>query len=312
MNKIKSWIEYVKALPRKFLIIQEGGKERLNTWNAAFIIAITIGLLFVINWLAAEEEDTSYSNESNQNIISKGDLAGGSQNAGSRETNYKFSKAKPHHSRSNAPAIQNLNLEGRQLIVRTEADISKSIPIGSSLIGKLLTGIDSRRDGGFVKVLLPYGGSFKNMGSIPKNTTLLGNANYPGKGEKVYITFTRGVTSDGREFEISAEALSPKDYSPGIPGTLHSNVDVRVLSTTALSAISVMGDILTEKEPNGSEGNMIEKATMRNALLKGASKAAQMEANREASALAKEKDYVTVESGSALIVGLTSTMGEIK
>ena len=48
--------------------------------------------------------------------------------------------------------------------------------------------------------MLPYGGSHKSGGgSLPPETILMGQFNYPGQGERVFINFTKAILPDGEE-----------------------------------------------------------------------------------------------------------------
>ena len=88
-------------------------------------------------------------------------------------------------------------------------DPSKTVPIGTNLIGKTLTSIDTREQNQTIKVLLPYGGKSKVGAEIEKNTILFGRVTYSGKGEKVYLSINKALAPDGHEFEIEAQALAP-------------------------------------------------------------------------------------------------------
>ena len=66
------------------------------------------------------------------------------------------------------------------------------------------------------------------MAVFRKNTVLFGTVNYPKKGQKVFIQFSKALLPDGREVELKAQALNAKDYSPGLEGKLHSGTTARV------------------------------------------------------------------------------------
>lgn len=194
----------------------------------------------------------------------------------------------------------------KQVISRGDQfEPDKTISTGTNLIGKLLTSIDTREKGQFYKVLLPYGGKGKTGAEIPKNTVLLGKISYPGKGEKVFIKFSRGVLPNGKEFSIEAQALDTEKYSPGISGEFHGKGNIRIATTLGLTMVSGMTDVLTEKQELGRNGAVAAKATLKNGLYKGLSQASQVEAQRQASELASEPEYLTVDSGKDLIVNLT-------
>ncbi len=206
-------------------------------------------------------------------------------------------------------AILRLNYKATQVIARDNAgDPSKTVPIGTSLIGKTLTSIDTREPNQTIKVLLPYGGKSKVGAEIEKNTILFGRVTYSGHGEKVYLSLTKALSPEGHEFEIEAQALNPKDYSPGLAGTVNSNSDLRVLSAVGLAVVSGATEIMTEREM--VNGMAAPKLELQNAAYQGVSKSSQAEASREASKLNESEDYITIPAGSDVIIALTKSYTE--
>ena len=149
----------------------------------------------------------------------------------------------------------------------------------------------------------------KNGGYIPKDAILFGNITYPGKGKKVFLRFSQALLPDGEEVKLNAQALSSKDYSPGLNGDFHSKITERVASTLGLSMLSVMTDTLTERQITGAGETIVSnpKATAKNALYQGVSKVAEMEAQRQAAALNSDPEYVTISAGKEMIVYLLET-----
>jgi hypothetical protein len=78
--------------------------------------------------------------------------------------------------------------------------------------------------------------------------------------------------------------------------------------------VSGMSDIMVEKEVSGGMLPVANpKSTMKNAFYNGLAKASEQEAQRQAGKLGEEKDYVTVEAGSDVVISLTETFkGELK
>lgn len=205
-------------------------------------------------------------------------------------------KAKP------APK-QKLKYKAPQVI--DDSAIGK-LSMGAKLIGKLLTSIDTRESEQFYQVLLPYGGKGRDGEGIPKNTILFGTINYPNKGRKVFMQFSKALLPDGKEVELKAQALSAKDYSPGLEGKLHSNAAGRIASTLGLTMVSAFTDTLTEKQALG-EGTVSPKSTAKDALYQGIAKASEAEAQRQMSELGNEQEYVTIPAGREMIINLLST-----
>ena len=200
---------------------------------------------------------------------------------------------------------QKIKYRAPQVIERQDSFTSK-LPIGANLIGKLLTSIDTRESEQLYKVLLPYGGKGKH-GGIPKNTVLFGTVNYPNKGRKVFMQFSKALLPSGKEVELKAQALNAKDYSPGLEGKLHSGTTARVAATLGLTMVSAFTDTLAEKQALGAEGQVVPKATTKNALYQGIAKASEAEAQRQAAELGNVQAYVTVPAGREIIVNLLST-----
>lgn len=203
-----------------------------------------------------------------------------------------------------------LSYRAKQVLVRTDAkDSKKGLPTGSNIIGKLLSAIDSRDLNGPIKVLLPYGASFKGEQFIEKNSLLIGRASYSGKGERIFLSFDKAITPSGEEKSIMATAIDSADYANGLIGEVHSETTMRVAGTLGLTMISSMSDVLTEKTAHGEFGSTTPNATMKNAVLQGVSKVSEMEAGRQAEAMAQTPPYVTLEAGADLIISLNSSFG---
>lgn len=215
-------------------------------------------------------------------------------------------EGKKRRSDSRSTVGSSRKYKAKQVIEREGVfDREKTMPMGTNLIGKLLTSIDTRETEQFYKVFLPYGGKFKGGAEIPKGSTLFGKIKYEGKGNKVFMTFSKGVFPTGKEFEIQAQALNSKDYSPGIEGDFHGKSGARVAATLGLSVISGASSVLIEREEMGRMGMPVPKATLKNAALGGLGQAANDEAQRQAQKLTEEPEYVTVDAGKDLIINLT-------
>lgn len=204
-----------------------------------------------------------------------------------------------------------LEYRAKQVLVRSDDKASKKmLPNGSNIIGKLLSAIDSRDLTSQVKVLLPYGASFKGELFIEKNSMLIGKANYSGKGERIYLSFDKAIGPSGEEKQITAMALDSSDYSNGIIGEVHSETGIRIAGTLGLTMVSSMTDVLTDKTAHGDFGATTPKPTIRNAVFQGVSKVSEMEAARHAQAMAQTPPYITLEAGTDVIISLTSAFGD--
>ncbi len=209
-----------------------------------------------------------------------------------------------------------------QVIVREEDHESLALPTGTYFEGQLLSAIDTRQEGAWVRVRLPKGGRFKerDRGQLPKETILIGSIRYPGKGKKVFIHFSKGVLPNGNEFGLQAEALAPRSHRPGLSGKYHSRRGGKMASILGLSMVAGMTETLTQKEALGrskfgsgsgsspSSVSITPKATLKNAFYHGASKVADMESQRQASELNHLVPYVTIPIETNLVVSLTAPM----
>jgi hypothetical protein len=210
---------------------------------------------------------------------------------------------KKSRARENVTSLPPLKFQAPQIISRSEQEKGSGQSLGGGkFVGKLLSSIDTRDINQSIQVLLPYGGRMKGGQYLGKNTIVLGQITYPQKGERIFITFNKIISSDGQEKNISGQALDSKDYKRGVDGEFHSETGVRVASTLGLTMLSGMTDVLTEKTALGEAGVVTPKANLKNALFHGVSQVTEMEAERQASELTQTPPYVTLEVGHDLIV----------
>lgn len=297
---------------------EEGGKRKLNRKLGLLLAPVLLGILGYS--LVPKKPDTSYVEESSKRLSGKNQDNSDQEQDSQTETPKgitAFGEVETGYTRTprgSGGGGGRIKYNAAQVIVRQGGDPDKSLPIGSSIIGRLLNGIDTREQNSFVRVLLPYGASFNQERKLERNSVLFGTATYPGTGEKVYVKFSRGLLPDGREFKLEAQALSSADFSPGLYGDLHGAAGMRVASTLGLTMVSGMSDIMVEKEVSGGMLPVANpKSTMKNAFYNGLAKASEQEAQRQAGKLGEEKDYVTVEAGSDVVISLTETFkGELK
>ncbi len=298
-----------------FFLKNDGGKEIINKtklFSTVFVVVVlgAIPLIYartngdnsvIIN--ATEPIDTGNFETAQASSPTSQKVSGLLKASEQRVLASKPRKAKPVSQNK-----QQLKYKAPQVIERKGADsFTSKLPIGSNLIGKLLTTVDTRESEQLYKVLLPYGGKGKHGEGIPKNSILFGTINYPNKGRKVFMQFSKALLPDGKEVELKAQALNAKDYSPGLEGKLNSGTAARVASTLGLTMVSAFTDTLTEKQVLGSEGQVTPKATAKNALYQGIAKASEAEAQRQAAELGNVQAYVTIPAGREMIVNLLST-----
>jgi hypothetical protein len=316
MNWLKKAVDYKAHFKRfiGFFLVTDGGKKVINKTRTALVAVGTllIGVFAGIYFSGGGDTSTLAKSHKPLNIGDTPPPQGAQAASGKVGKMLSSSEAKgtggrPRESRGRGVKV---NFKAQQVLVSEGAfDPARTMPMGTNLIGKTLTTIDTRQADQLVKVLLPYGGRAKSGGNLPKNSILFGQVTYGGKGEKVFIKFSKGVLPSGEEFQVEAQVLSPGDYSPGLAGRFHGNADMRVASTLGLTMVSAASNVLTEREALGGggllPGAVTPKATMKNALLQGVSQTAQDEATRQSEAIGQEQEYITVDAGTDLIVSLT-------
>ncbi len=321
MSKIKQVLRFdkIKAAIRNFFLVKDGGKEVLHTTRVLLCSGSVILVGVCVALFTGSQDDTSFFGKANKPISSANNQAPASPPAtdakvGSLLKNSETRGFGEQRKRPSSGGVQ-VNYRAKQVLVSEGAfDPARTIPMGTNLIGKTLTTIDTRQADQLVKVLLPYGGRFAGGGEIPKNSIVFGQVSYGGKGNKVFVKFSKGIFPSGQEFPMEAQALSSGDYSPGVLGEFHGNADLRVASTLGLTMVAGMSDVLTEKESLGGgvlqSGTVTPKATMKNAVMHGVSQVAQDEATRQAQAIGEEQEYVTVDAGTDMVVSLTKAYVE--
>ncbi len=320
MNRLKRFFRFasIKDAFKKFLFVKDGGKDVLRIKRTMLVSAVVVltgvGLVLVFS----QQDDTSFWGKTDKPLAANNEARASTPTTnGTVGKLFKNSESKGNGNRPTRRegGGMKINYRAKQVLVSEGAfDAARTIPMGTNLIGRTLTTIDTRQSDQLVKVLLPYGGRFRSGGDIPKNSIVFGQVSYGGKGKKVFIKFGKGTLPGGQEFSLEAQALSSGDYSPGISGSFHGNADLRVASTLGLTMVAGMSDVLTEKESLGGSalqsGAVTPKANMKNALYHGVSEVAKSEAGRQAEAISDEQEYVTVDAGTDLIVSLTKAYVE--
>ena len=309
----------IKNAVRNFFLVKDGGKEVLRTKRAMLVAATVVLVGVCVTLVFSQQDDTSFWGKTDKPISTSDDQASSpalatEETVGSLLKNSETKGTNKRQPRREGGSIK-INYRAKQVLVSEGAfDPARTIPMGTNIIGKTLTTIDTRQADQLVKVLLPYGGRFQGGGEIPKNSIVFGQVSYGGKGKKVFIKFGKGTFPGGQEFPLEAQALSTGDYSPGVSGSFHGNSDLRIASTLGLTMVAGMSDVLTEKESLGGSalqsGTVTPKATMQNALYHGVSEVAKSEAQRQAEAIGDEEEYVTVDAGTDIILSLTKAYVE--
>lgn len=317
-------MEKIKILWKKFkghasfsklksgFTFKEGGKVRIRFEHLVKVISVTAAPLLIV-YFFRNGENSSYIGHSPSSLINEKSLKGQSNGSSGGHGNMSFgrgsvvnqTKISGSHKGVRAEPIK---LSAKQIVVREDGSLGNGFHIGSNLIGELQSTIDTRDSNQLVRVLLPFGAQSKDGSQeIPKGTLLMGQVSYPGKGEKIFINFSQAIFPEGKPIKMAGQALDPKDYSTGLTGAIQSQAAGRSLSLLGLSMVSAMGDVLTEKEALGQGYNVTPKANMKNAVMAGVSKTAEIEANRFQEQT-QTPDFVRVEAGTVVIISLTNQL----
>ena len=317
ISKLKEKLRSILSLSKlkRFFLKEDGGKKILNRKK----LFIFIGPIFILGTLTIfvflNKEDSSFLKKTDKKL-GQDELPKQAQSLNLKTStavkvlgSYNLEGGKQKYEVKNKNA--KINFRAQQVISRDNTgDPTQSIPMGTNMIGKTLTAIDTREPNQMVKILLPYGGKSKMGLALEKGTVLFGQVNYSGQGNKVTIAINKGLTPDEREFDIAAQALDPSNYSTGLAGENNSQSDVRVLSALGLSIASGASEIMIERENMNAIGQTVPKVSLGNAALRGLSTSSQQEADQIANRLKNSEDYITLPAGSDVIVSLTKAYVE--
>jgi hypothetical protein len=306
-------IKKFKLKISSLIFLEDGGKKIINKKRfsvAAIVISIIVIVCQIISPLYKSQIPPGGITKSDSSLIKDNSKA--SLSLASTKSNQNMGGVVDALPKKKAMLVSNhrmkaIRYKGKQ-VIGPDA-ITQRIPSGANFVGKLLTSIDTRSQQR-VHVILPFGGSHKSGGgNLPPETILMGQFNYPGQGERVFIIFTKAIFPDGQEIAIQAQALSSKDYRSGIIGDYHSNKGSQMASVLGLSMISGVSEVMVEKQGLGQTFNATPKPTLKNGIYNGVAKVTETEANDQATQLAQAPKYVTIDSGSDVIISLGESFG---
>lgn len=307
----------IKKMKEKFvslLLEDDGGKRSLNKRNS-----LTLAVSFFAAGILSQLVPSFFKNDNPRGSVIRSDTPLIKYKDESvplplttrNKTEYigGVSEESPHEKPKVVKPFSNKPIQYRGKQVIFPDSNTERIPSGSYFIGKFLTSIDTRSQQR-VHVMLPYGGSNKTGGdSLPPETILMGQFNYSGQGKRVFIVFNRAVLPDGQEINVQAQALSSKDYRVGVIGAYHGNRGSQMASMLGLSMVSGVSEVMVEKQGFGQSYNIAPKSTIKNGLYNGLAKVTDMEANEQVAQLAAAPKYVTIDSGTDLIISIEESFG---
>lgn len=309
---MKKFLKNVYAKFKDAYFYEEAGKTRTKSRKFKVQLAVTAALVFLIQ-ICTSHDDSVLGKSYKPFFVSNKESGIHLTQSGRAKSVIDAHEEDARNSAVIPKRVRGikLNYNAKQVIARdsSSSDFS-TLPSGTNFIGKLLTGIDTRSQSQSVRVILPYGASHSSGGLIPRNSILLGNVSYPGKGERVYLNLNRVIFPGGSEYKMDAQALSSADYTPGLIGEVTSQSDLRLAGSLGLTVVSAAAEVLSSKTAavgiNQLGQVVAEQAnpSLKDAALKGISQASKEEASRHAEVAKSVEEYLTLNAGADLIVSL--------
>ncbi|MEI8025264.1 MAG: TrbI/VirB10 family protein [Pseudomonadota bacterium] len=184
-----------------------------------------------------------------------------------------------------------LKLNGPKLLKRPR-DIS--ITPGALAMASLAIGASN----GPVKAILTDGLVVNGEELIEPEAVLLGTGQ--SSEERLFIRFDKVVFKDGSMAAIQADAADSSDKTPGLKGSKAGQYALRLGGSIGLNFISGLSEGLQEKEVQGPA--VVNKSTVRNAMLNGTNRAALDQSREMMSSLKNEKPVIEVPEGTSFYV----------
>ncbi len=184
-----------------------------------------------------------------------------------------------------------LKLNGPKLLKRPR-DIA--ITPGALAMAVLVTGASN----GPVKAALSDGLTINGEELIEPGAVLLGTGQ--SSEERLFIRFDKVVFKDGSMQGIQADAADSSDKTPGLKGSKVGQYALSLGGSVGLNFVSGLADGLQEKEVQGPA--VVNKSTVKNAMLNGASRAALDQSREMMTSLKNNKPIIEVTEGTPIYV----------
>ena len=279
-------IEKIKNL----FFIKNGGKKIIHKNNSLILIFIIFSSWIILDYFFYRKNDAAIRHTTNRQKPRNQENAKTTKKPVNIGGIKDFIPVRKKPKKQKKKIFSPINYDGK--LVFYNPHVKKSKVKAQRLIGKLLDAIDTRFPVK-IRILLPLG-----EGSLARNTILIGKVTGT-KEERIHIHFTRAHSSS-EEKAISAIALDPKDYKPGIIGILHGNSLRRIGKTIGLTMLGAVSETLIEKEKIGA--SISPKANLKNGLLRGTAEISSLEARKYLKEEENTKPYLTVNAGKAIII----------
>lgn len=168
------------------------------------------------------------------------------------------------------------------------------IPGGSSIKAKLISGATD----GPVQAEVTASLRVQGESAIPEGATLVGSGT--SSDDRLIVKFSKVLLRDGSSFGVSGYAVDLEDPFIGLKGSKISREAKKYAASIGLSFLSGVADGLKDREAIGSQ--VVEKNSIRNSLLNGASRAALEVANENLNELKNKAPIIVIEPGKEILV----------
>ncbi|MGE4107743.1 MAG: TrbI/VirB10 family protein [Bacteriovoracia bacterium] len=182
-------------------------------------------------------------------------------------------------------------LPGPQLVARPR---NIKIPPGALVKSELITGGSNGPVKARLKEPLIVGGeTFAEEGAV-----LLGSGS--STEERLFIRFYKLIFKDGSFTDVQAEAVDSEDQVAGLHGSKLGQYALKLAAGVGLNFFSGFSEALQDTE--GQQGVLVKKASVKNALLNGASRASIEQSQEIMSGLKNKTPIIEVSAGTPILI----------
>lgn len=204
---------------------------------------------------------------------------------------YDAQKNLESNNKKSATGPRIIRFSGLQSIERKDI---LEIPSGTEAEAKMSSGGSDS----LVKIVLTDDLLVNGISRAPTGSVLIGQGS--SRQGRLHIDIRKLVTPDGKKMDINAIALDKSDNQPGVRGSRLGYYTKKLGTAAGLNFIAGMSDVMQERESVGN--NVVKKATVKNALLNGASTAALELSNDYMEELKGKSEVVEVEPGQEIVI----------
>ncbi len=264
--------------------------ELMRTRKFGLIVAGVLGIVVIAVIVSGPPEESS---EPAQSMAAPNDITPSHDSGGLNLPLYDVLAGAQEADRPAAATSRGvpIKLSGPKLLKRPR-DIS--ITPGALAMAALATGASN----GPVKAILTDGLTVGGEELIEPQAVLLGTGQ--SSEERLFIRFDKVVFKDGSMAAIQADAADSSDKTPGLKGSKVGQYALRLGGSVGLNFVSGLADGLQEKEVQGPA--VVNKSTVKNAMLNGASRAALDQSREMMTSLKNDKPIIEVPEGTPIYV----------